>query len=91
MRREGAPSCLPQDWKGSEGNLDPLESAEKRAGQLTRAPDSWTWSWEVTVGFQGCKVLLTLVLCLAQQGLQKPQLLPRAWPASCHLSGAASA
>lgn len=41
--------------------------------------------------FQGYKVLLTLVLCLAQQGLQKPQLLPRAWPASCHLSGAASA
>lgn len=41
------------------------------------------------MGFQGYKVLLTLVLSLAWQGLQKPQLLPRAWPASCHLSRAA--
>ena len=40
MCREGAPGCLPQDWKGSEGNLDPLETAEKTAGQLTGAPDS---------------------------------------------------
>lgn len=71
----------PQVGRALSGFLNP---AEKSAGPLTRGPDSWIWSWEVTVGFQRHKVLLPLVLCSAQWVCTSPSSCP--WLASGHPS-----
>ena len=68
----------PQVGRALSGVLNP---AEKSTGLLTRGPDSWIWSWEVTVGFQRHEFLLALVLCSAQWVCRSPSsCLGRGWP-----------